>query len=135
MNKPERQFWIMLNQKGRLPGVTERVENICGGGMPDVSGAFLGQDYWIELKVCTNKNKIRGPELLMQETQPVWHLRRAREGSLIFVMVRYTEDIIIYKALKEFRKYQMINSVSKTKGKFDWAFFTEILQRDIRGIF
>ena len=130
MNKPEQQFWVMLNQKNRMPGDTSRVENVCDPGCPDVSGTW-GVDYWAELKVCHNKNKDRAPELLMQDTQPVWHFRRSKLGCLIFVMVRYHDKIMIYKALPEFKKYDLLGVLTKEKNKFDWGWFTEKLKFEI----
>jgi len=83
MNKPEKKLWDKI--KKYMPGDTERVENICSTGMPDISGAWK-KDYWIELKYySTLKNK--SVQDLLRPSQLGWHRLRAKYGSIIFVIV------------------------------------------------
>ena len=118
---PERTFWELI--KDHLPGDVSRIENGADEGTPDVSGAY-GRDYWVELKVCFNKRDLAQVPSLLLASQVVWHLRRARHGSIIYVAVRYPnmKRIIFY----EYRKgdgiyYPIINLISK--GGFNWHDF------------
>lgn len=85
--KPEQKFWELI--KDHLPGDVSRVENNADDGTPDVTGAALGVDYWVELKVCDNLEKIVDPEKLLRPSQNVWNYRRVKNGSKIFIAVRY----------------------------------------------
>lgn len=48
MRLPEQKAWDLL--KPRLPGDISRVENTADAGTPDATGAYIGIDYWVELK-------------------------------------------------------------------------------------
>lgn len=93
MNKPEQQFWVLL--KSHLPGDVSRIENTADVGTPDVTGAYNGKDYWVELKYCDNKNKIKDVDKLLRSEQYVWHKRRIKHGSLIFTITRYPNKIVV----------------------------------------
>mgnify|MGYP006280126209 CR=1 FL=1 len=129
----EKNFWKLL--KKHLPGDASRVENSADEGMPDVSGAYAknygvlstGIDYWIELKVCNNKLKVVDPSKLMRESQKSWHFLRARQGSIIFVMVRYSFWIAVYSATKEHGVYRLLTMVERVGSGYDWPFFEKWL--------
>ena len=94
MNLTEQKFWKQIKES--LPGDVCRVENYTDDGMPDINGTCV-LDYWIELKVCDNKAKTREVTKMLRDSQIVWHLRRGKQGALIFVIVRYPRDIMVYK--------------------------------------
>jgi len=99
--KPETALWQLLKDKNgrekRLPGTTERIENVAGAGTPDVSGAYGGRDYWLELKVCKTK-KLKEPRDLLTPSQRSWQARRVPEGTHLFLIVRHENKIYLYKA-------------------------------------
>lgn len=142
MSQPEQQLWKLI--KPHLPGDVSRVENMADEGTPDVSGAW-GIDYWIELKVCQNKKALADPATLLRDSQIVWHLRRARQGSIIFVAVRYPKQkkIIVYKP--EYTSTCMAHHVTylpaiifECKPRYNWDDFTKqfkiLLQEARNGI-
>ncbi len=71
----------VLRDRG-LPFRIERVENLLGTGMPDVSLTIDGQCLWIE-----NKIRRRG-HVKVEPAQPVWHQAHAAAGGRSFVLVR-----------------------------------------------
>jgi hypothetical protein len=117
MKTPEQKFWDLI--KKHLPGEVSRIENSADVGTPDVSGAYNGKDYWIELKICNNKEKIRDVTSLHRNEQLIWHLKRGKQGSIILVMVRYPKFIMIYRWKDGYGMYQPISKNLKGKG-FDW---------------
>jgi hypothetical protein len=135
----EQDFWELI--KEHIPGEANRVENSADNGMPDVSCCF-GIDYWIELKVCSNKEKIRDIVSLLRDDQIVWHLRRGKLGSLIFVIVRYYSRIVIYVWKYEKIKgillnnissfYKQIGVIERKKNCFDWQLFKQIIVDTIK---
>ena len=120
MNIKEKQFWKTI--KKHLPGDISRIENIADVGTPDMSGAFDNSDYWVELKVCDNKNIIKGVKNLLKPSQNVWHLRRGNQGSIIFVAVYYPnmKKIFLYKLNRISGYYTILITISK---KFNWGDF------------
>jgi hypothetical protein len=125
MSRPEVSFWKLV--KEHIPGYKERVENMAGEGMPDVSGVYYGCDYWIELKVCDNKAKIVDPSALCRESQLVWHTLRGRQGSLIFVMVKYSFCIMLYR-WKKHGEYDIIVRVNKINNGYNWRVLEDTLR-------
>jgi hypothetical protein len=93
--KKEVSFYNLI--KDKLPGSVERVENSVDDGMPDVSCAYYGKDYWIELKVDLVVKPISSPFDLLRASQKAWHIRRAAEGSIIFVLVRTKHNVQLFK--------------------------------------
>ena len=87
MNQLEVKFWKYI--KDHLPGDVIRVENAADPGTPDVNGCIEGREYWIELKVCTNKIKVVKPESTLKDSQIVWHLNRGLQKGSIFLLIRY----------------------------------------------
>ena len=87
MNQLEVKFWKYI--KDHLPGDVIRVENAADPGTPDMNGCFESHEYWIELKVCTNKKKIVDVKALLKSSQIVWHLNRGIQKGSILVLVKY----------------------------------------------
>ncbi len=143
MNKTEVKFWTML--KDHMPGDVSRVENMVDVGTPDVSGAFHG-DYWVELKVSSNKEKEQDVLKLLEPSQKVWHYKRGKCGSLIFVFVQYRGWFLIYeywyiKGATHGRKNMPDNEIglyiikgkySKVKGKWEWGRFETEFEQFVR---
>ena len=127
MRQPEQQFWNLL--KKHLPGEVSRVENICESGMPDVNGTWRGLDYWIELKVCDNKNKLRPVKSLLRTEQSVWITRRMRHGCRVYVFVRYPDKIAMYHAIGS--TFDMMGVYAKERNSFDWGSIELNLTDDI----
>lgn len=123
----ETQFWNLL--KEHLPGDVSRIENSVDSGTPDVSGAYSSAikkaciDYWIELKVCRNKAKLKDPTDLCLDSQLIWHFRRGKLGSLIYVMVRYPTFIMVYIWNGAYSMYRPIYRVEKSGRGLDWPMF------------
>ena len=136
MSIEEKRFWNLI--KSHLPGDVSRIENIVDEGTPDVSGAWSNRDYWVELKICHNKKKLADPTSLCRGSQLIWHLRRARHGSIIFLAVYYDVmgKIILYKyKLGDFTKgeyglYIPVSVITKKKG-FNWEIFEYDIQLKI----
>lgn len=70
-----------------LPYRVERVENLVGEGMPDVSMTVDGADVWVELKV-----RRRG-RVKFEPQQPSWHERHRGAGGAVFVLVREARGV------------------------------------------
>lgn len=129
MRVKEKQFWKTL--KNHLPGDVSRIENVADKGTPDVSGAW-GQDYWVELKVCENKTKLRPVHSLLENSQYVWHHRRGKQGSIIYVAVYYPfmkRKTFLYRYNGEHDKYIKIYPIDDDK--HDWSIFEVLLKIDI----
>jgi hypothetical protein len=106
--KPEQKLWHDIRKF--MPGCCERIENLVNDGTPDVSGSWSGVDYWIELKVCSNKKKLRDPAELCRPSQKVWHYRRIKEGARIFVIVKYVFAVALYRCVG-YKEYTQLLSV------------------------
>lgn len=123
MSTPEQNFWKLI--KKYLPGDVSRIENIADNGTPDVSGAYKGVDYWVELKVCNNLKKVKDPLDLLGNNQKIWHMKRNQQGSLIFVFIYYPNmrpKRINYYVLYDNEYYFM--DISKSIGAhIDWLDF------------
>lgn len=119
MNKPEQQFWTLI--KDHLPGDVSRVENTADSGTPDVTAAYNGHDYWVELKVSSNKHKVAEPEYLLRPAQYVWHMRRSRHGTQIFVITKYPNKIVVHTVSG--KTYNLYSITEKVKNKWQWMVF------------
>lgn len=134
MNQDEVSFWNLI--KKHVPGDACRVENYADTGIPDVSACWT-IDYWIELKVCNNKKKHREPKDLLRDSQKVWHYRRGKQGSIIFVMVKYSDSIDIFtwqwgKSDGILYTYEPRNIIRKEKGRFNWEQFKDVIMSVIK---
>ena len=131
----EKDFWKQI--KPYLPGRVYRIENSVDIGIPDVSGGYKDEitnkksDYWIELKRCRNKRMLTPPERLCRESQLIWHFNRGKQGSLIYIAVRYEFAIIIYKWKNSFGNYELMFRLNKEKGKFNWPILTDFFKKNI----
>ena len=133
MNLTEQKFWKLI--KPHLPGDVSRVENTADNGMPDINGT-CGIDYWVELKVCNNKEKERPIEKLLRPDQIVWYNRRAQQGACIFVLVRYLDKfafIYVKKNQKDLRtRYWNLGLFEKKGNAFAWDEFTSGVKQTLK---
>lgn len=112
-------FWNVL--KKWVPGQSQRIENVVGTGTPDVTAAYKGLDYWIELKVCANKSKEKDISTLPDESQLLWHYLRKKQGSIIFVAVQYSWGVLIYEQTEKYAVYNKVIEVRKEKNILNWG--------------
>jgi hypothetical protein len=121
LRKPEQKFWDLLKNNNVLPGDVSRIENIVDTGTPDISGVYF-KDYWIELKAVEDMyNKISSHSVLkyLEPSQVIWHARRVKHGSIIFVMVKYINAIVL-EACIEPNVYEIYETIFKEKNRFDY---------------
>jgi hypothetical protein len=123
MKHLERDFWNLIREK--LPGEVERVENAVNSGMPDISCAYE-KDYWIELKAVDGNNQT-SPLTLLRPSQIIWHKKRGRQGSIIFVFVKYNDRIVMYRYVKE--EYLVFDIIDRNKNRtYNWDRFTDAIR-------
>lgn len=125
MPRPEVAFWQLL--KEHIPGDKERIENLVSEGTPDVTAAFNGVDFWLELKVCHNTRKEVDPATLCRDSQLIWHTRRGRHGSLIFVAVRYRFAVILYQWVK-YAVYEKVVLAKYSGNGYCWGILETALK-------
>ena len=122
-SKLEKDLWRLV--KDRLPGEAERIENLVGAGVPDVSGV-CGYDYWVELKVCRTKLP-RVPTVICEPLQVQWHKRRQRQGSVVFVLTRTGDRLQLW--LRGDDNYTLKYQDDKP---YNWGLFTEAFTTALR---
>lgn len=69
-------------------GHLQRVESWVGAGTPDVNGCLAGVEFWLELKVVSNRCRVP-----LRPAQVLWLTRRARAGGLCWVLAR-RDDVL-----------------------------------------
>lgn len=92
--KPEQLLWQLV--KPYIPGHYNRVENAAGVGMPDVNFCHEGRESWLELKVARGGHK--DPLSLLEPEQIIWHMKRVHEQGRVYVMVRDSNWLTLFKA-------------------------------------
>ena len=127
MKKNEAELYTLI--KSHLPGDFERVENFASVGTPDISGAW-GRDYFVELKAQPLLADA-DMEKLLEKSQRVWLARRCPQGTLTFIIVRFSNRIIISKATAD--SMVPLASIKKRKNKWDWPHFEATIQKEIKG--
>jgi hypothetical protein len=139
MRGPEAKFYDLLMDKGgdprriHLPGDISRVENIADSGTPDLSGAWNGFDYWVELKAL-DKDHLAPVEKLLRPAQVVWGIRRSNQGTRIFVLARILDRMILLKTLRH-GKYVPVAVFKKERNKWPWPSFETTFQYAITHYF
>lgn len=94
----EKTLWNKV--KKWLPGVAERVENLCDPGTPDVHGVCEGGEYWVELKAPGTLLEPPDAGELLNPRQRAWFLRRLPLRPCLFMLVEFKKDIRLYCAFR-----------------------------------
>lgn len=87
--KKESNLWNWLRKAKHSTLDMQRIENICGGGTPDVEGILLGVQFWIELKFVERPK--RKTTLLRPKFQPKqvpWLEKRWRLGGKAYCLLQ-----------------------------------------------
>lgn len=73
-----------------------RIENSIGSGMFDVNACYVGQEFWIELKIDKGVND---RNVLIRSSQYAWSTMRQRAGGKLLLLAyqERTRVIDIYK--------------------------------------
>lgn len=131
--RPETSFYEQLRDHKALPGDFSRVENSVDNGTPDITAAYAGIDYWVELKYChSNTTALNPARNTLRKEQLVWHLRREPNGTIIFVLTKTSESILLHHFVAGV--YKLVYSQRKAKG-FDWQMLKmnmECIIKDIK---
>ena len=123
MNKPESAFYQLLKRNQVIPGDVSRVENTADVGMPDLSCAFNGRDYWVELKFSEKKAVETDFPSLLRPAQKVWHARREKEGSRIFLLTQCKDYLCLHCLMK--KEYLFFAHANKKGNSYDYARITD----------
>jgi hypothetical protein len=131
LRKPEQKFWDLLKNNSVLPGDVSRVENTVDSGTPDISGAYW-KDYWVELKAVESDYKPNMQVIkLLEPSQIVWHARRVKHASIIFVMTKFNNAITL-DACAAPQIYEPQFVLFKEKNKFDYMLLQSTLMNLIK---
>ena len=91
----ESNFWRYIHKKMAGHWTADRIENMVGAGIPDVTYCCKGTDGWLELKYMKNWPK-RESTLIkvgLEDSQYAWMRRRLRNRSKnIFVFVQVGKE-------------------------------------------
>ncbi len=130
----ESSFWRLV--KERLPGVTQRIENTAGNGIPDVLWTDSGYEIWIELKIMT------GNRITVRPSQRQWLEGRNRTGTLknVFYLARCKDDIYVwpgYWVLDAARREPTRETLAPLQGtkfpgkRFEWKKIEEFMKNHL----
>lgn len=79
MKKAESKLYQEI--KKLLPNAHfQRIETSVGLGVPDVNGCLDGIEFWLELKVSSNKRSV------LSKYQKAWIIRRGKAGGRVFIL-------------------------------------------------
>ncbi len=102
MNESAFNSWL----RDRLPGMSVRIENAIGSGLPDIALFYEGQTYWIESKVGKNP--------LLRPYQFTMHLRMWSHGGVnVLIFLLDGDTMRVYRAPYKahmHQKYYLIDS-------------------------
>ena len=79
---PEANFWNNLRQNLPEKCLATRIENVHGGGVPDVHILWNGYPLWIELKVA------KSSRLFLRPHQVAFHMAYYARGGLSFFLAK-----------------------------------------------
>ena len=90
---PEANFWSTIRQHLPKKCFATRIENVRGGGVPDVHFIWNGLPFWCELKV-TKSNTVN-----LSSHQVAWNAAYwARGGANFFLVKREKKrDILLFE--------------------------------------
>lgn len=89
---PEANFWNTLKSNLPKKAFATRIENVHGGGVPDVHIVWDGIPFWFELKVS------KGNAVKVSSHQAAWHMAYYARGGLSFFLVKSlsTKDLYLF---------------------------------------
>ena len=64
-----------------------RIESYTATGIPDLSGAYKGNEAWFELKVLTTRNDKSYP--IFRPLQIAWQTLRTQHGGRVYNLVHH----------------------------------------------
>ena len=90
---PESNFWNTIRQNLPKNAHATRIENVHGGGVPDVHVVWDGLPFWMELKVT------KGNAVKVSPHQVAWHMAYFARGGLSFFLVKSlsTKDVYSFE--------------------------------------
>lgn len=83
---PEANFWNTIRQNLPPKASATRIENVHGGGVPDVHVIWDGLPFWIELKT-TKSNAVS-----LRSHQVAWNMQYWSRGGACFFLVKSLSD-------------------------------------------
>ena len=89
----EANFWKQLRQNLPKGCMATRIENVHGGGIPDVHMLWGGLPFWCELKVT------KGNTVKVSPNQVAWNTSYHARGGLNFYLVKREKegDILLFE--------------------------------------
>ena len=89
---PEANFWQSIRKNLPKKAFATRIENVHGGGVPDVHIVWDGIPFWMELKTT------KGNAVKVSSHQAAWHMAYYARGGLSFFLVKAlsTKDIYLF---------------------------------------
>ena len=89
---PEANFWNTLRSNLPKKAFATRIENVHGGGVPDVHIVWDGLPFWFELKTT------KGNAVKVSSHQAAWHMAYYARGGLSFFLVKSlsTKDLYLF---------------------------------------
>lgn len=89
---PESNFWNTIRMNLPKNAHATRIENVHGGGVPDVHVVWDGLPFWMELKVT------KGNAVKVSPHQVAWHMAYFARGGLSFFLVKSlsTKDLYLF---------------------------------------
>jgi len=102
--------WTQLRDNAPPFARLNRVENNVGFGIPDVNGCFLGNEFWIEIKIGTIRRDPEQPifdkKYGMTVEQINWHIEQNQAGGRSFILLRIGENLFLVEGHKASRVNQ-----------------------------
>ena len=87
MIKPETKFWNIIKKQTEGMCHWSRIESYTATGIPDLSGAYKGNEAWFELKVLTTRNDKSYP--VFRPLQIAWQTLRTQHGGRVYNLVHH----------------------------------------------
>lgn len=129
-------MWKSLKSKTSHEVEWTRLEARIGAGMPDINGAAIDLEFWLELKVCkTKKYSTAG---LWRPMQVSWQMARSKKIRNVWNVVSWPDgdQILIYgcqkvMALSDGDKGVMPDLV--LHGHADWSVLIDHIRNELLG--
>jgi hypothetical protein len=95
----ESSFWKTLRKNMKGKWQPERIESMCGQGVPDVYATIDGIMLWIELKYAHEWPKRVLTPLRFEHYTPQqknWIRRHGRAGANVFLFIQVEKDYLLF---------------------------------------